>query len=120
MMKQAIEKMRALIKQDAAQARLLTKEIQQMPRLPENGPARDSLWIRKRGGRQDRRYRLLAYGMLRGISYQRIESKCVAAPHEYRIYLAIRSVVADIAMAQFSRERIESWLLGREVGALAA
>lgn len=119
-MKEAIEKMRAVIKADALTARDITKQIHHCPRGPEHGPARDELWNQKRSGRRQRRERLLAYGLLRGKTYSRIEAKCDRAPHEYGIYLALRSVVPDIAMVNFSRERIQSWLLGREANRVAA
>jgi hypothetical protein len=112
-MKQAISKLKQLIKADAEQARAITGRVASMPRSPETGPERDKLWCEKRQGRPHRRARLLAYAMLRGIDYARVEPHCIQAPHEYGIYQALRSVVPDLQMTGFSRERIESWLLGR-------
>lgn len=119
-MKQAILKLKQLIKADAQQARAITSCIAKTPRGPETGPARDKLWCEKRAGRPSRRSRLLAYAMLRGVDYARVEPHCVQAPHEYSIYQALRAVVPDLQMTGFSRERIESWLLGRSPGRVQA
>lgn len=114
-MKQAIAEMKTLVKADAAEGRAITARIKSTPHgtRDEHGSVRGQLWDTKRGARPARRARLLAYAMLRGMPYARVEPKCSEPIHEYAIHVALRAVVRDLDMVHFSRERIESWLLGR-------
>jgi hypothetical protein len=121
-MKQAIAKMKTLVKADAQQGRAITARINSTPHgtADEQGCVRARLWQAKRAERPARRARLLAYAMLRGMPYARVEPKCSEPIHEYAIHVALRAAVADIDMVRYSRESIESWLLGRGARSKAA
>lgn len=113
--KKTIEILKAQVKADTAGAQRITKAISKLPRVEETSAQRESLWSEKRSGRFDRRHRLLAYAMARGVPYLAVEPKCDTPPSEYRIWQLLRPAVEDIDRVHWSRERIESWIAGRIV-----
>lgn len=111
--KKTIEILKAQVKADTEGAQRITKNISSLPRVEETSAQRESLWQEKRSGRFDRRHRLLAYAMAKGMPYAVVEAKCETPPCEYRIWQFLRPAVEDIDRVHWSRERIESWIAGR-------
>lgn len=112
-MKQAIERMKQIIKADAEVARQITQDIAATPRTPDTGPARCKLWHDKRSGRPRRRSRLLAYAMMRGVAYSRVEHRASEPASELSIHRALSQAISSGELHLWNRERIEAWLAGR-------
>ncbi len=75
-MKNTLDKLRSEIKTLAAEGCELQRQITALRLLPDTGPERHKLRLVKRGVGERTRARLVAYGVLRGVPYVRIEANC--------------------------------------------
>ena len=91
-MRQAIAQLKKQIKLDTETARAISHSISALPRTKETAETRERMWESKRAGRRGRRYRLLAYAMLRGVAYASVEPHCKSKPHFWEIHSALRKV----------------------------
>lgn len=83
----SIANLKIEVKRLAAQGKNIAKLIQQ-----SSGLTRYSFWQDKRSLGIETRYHLLAYGFLRGLSYERIEPRCRLGnePRTYALYEVVQ------------------------------
>lgn len=108
--------LRVKIKSLAAEAKIIRREeVKFKPQVSENGIYESLHNHRTYDVRNEARSAQLAYGLLRGIEYSRIESKCYEPPNEIRIRDNVARfglVSKDVALKQ-----VKDWLCGLNVGA---
>lgn len=111
-MKSAILNLKQEVKVYAADGQAIRRKIQGLGKAPETGPERSSLWEEKRGVGAEARHSLLAYGLLRGVSYKTMESKVREGnePSASLILDRIHWALGKDKAAEWTLERVTSLL----------
>jgi hypothetical protein len=108
-MKQAIEFIKSEIKSATSRSREIRKQIH-----AASGIARWQLWQEKRWHGDGTRIKLLAYGCLRGRTYELLESKCRVGnePSATAILREIQSAWPEAApdCDEWTLDRVRGWL----------
>lgn len=103
--------LRVKIKSLAAEAKIIRREeAKYRPQVSENGIYESLHNHRTYPVRNEARSAQLAYGLLRGTEYSRIECKCFEPPNEIRIrdnVVRFGLVNKDVAL-----KRVKEWLCG--------
>lgn len=111
--------LRVKIKSLAAEAKIIRREeAKYRPQVSENGIYESLHNHRTYDVRNEARSAQLAYGLLRGIEYSRIESKCYDPPNESRIrdnVVRFGIVTKDAAL-----KRVKDWLSGLSIASDAS
>jgi hypothetical protein len=96
-----IKGLKSLVKLMAEEGRACRQKIN-----ATKGEERDGWWNEKRSVGEGARNALLAYGLFRGIPYERMERKCRIAPNGYAIYSLLHKHGGD----EWTQERVKELL----------
>lgn len=95
------KELKALVKLMAEEGRACRQKIN-----ATRGKERDGWWNEKRSVGEGARNALLAYGLLRGVPYERMERKCRVAPNGYAIFSLLQEHGGD----EWTQERVKELL----------
>ena len=109
-----VAKLRA--QRDPSGQRCVGKRALAAFRRPETGPERYALWDEKRSVGREARIHLLVLGLLRGVSYERIERTCVVEDRPSA--RTLRRVLQSYGV-EMTEETIQGWFDGAVVAPLA-
>lgn len=81
-----------------------------------SGPRRNRLWLEKRALGIHAREHLIAYCLLKGIQYEKIEGRCAKTnqPDLGRVFEIIRAHVTDRELASWTPQRLTELLAAPE------
>lgn len=94
---------------DASGRKTVGKKALKAHRRPETGQERYCLWYEKRSLRSDIRELMLAYGLLRGAPYKKLEAKCDEGNAPY--VTAIVKHLTDRGLP-ITKAEVTAWLEG--------